>query len=396
MARRFIAGATPGEALKTVLKLRRRRIAYTADLLGEAVISEAEAEAYQQTCIDLIRGLAAPLAAEPEIPQIDRDDHGPIPRVNLSLKLTSLTPRFDALHAEKTTERVLARLRPILRTAREVGAYVHVDMEQYAHKDLTLAIFRNVLSEPEFRDWADVGVVAQAYLTETERDLHDLAAWVRERGTPVTIRLVKGAYWDYEVVYARQQGWPVPVFEEKWATDASYERCATFLMERHDWLRPALGSHNVRSLSYALAVAEELGVPSAAYEVQMLHGMGEPIQRAFVERGLRLRVYTPYGAMLPGMAYLVRRLLENTSNESFLKASFTAHARVEDLLRNPEEVGAMWGRKHPSAVRSPAVSAALPPFRNEPLTDFTRPEARDAMRAAPARRSGTSSAGRIR
>ena len=231
-------GETPAEALATVRALRRQRLAFTADLLGEAVISEPEAEAYQQTCLDLLRGLAGPLAAEPEIPQIDRDDRGPIPRANLSLKLTSLTARFDALHAEATADRVAARLRPILRTARELGAYVHVDMEQYAHKDLTYAIFRSVLTEPEFRDWPDVGIVAQAYLPETEADLAALADWAERRGTPVTVRLVKGAYWDYEVVLARQLGWPVPVYQRKWETDACYERCSRFLMEHHE-LAPA-------------------------------------------------------------------------------------------------------------------------------------------------------------
>src|SRR5262249_48895586 len=160
---------------------------------------------------------AGPLAAVPEVAQIDRDDRGPIPRVNLSLKLTSLTARFDALHAETTTARVADRLRPILRLAREVGAYVHVDMEQYSHKDLTYQIFGSVLAESDFRDWPDVGIVAQAYVPEAEGDLHALDEWVRKRGTPVTVRLVKGAYWDYEVVLARQLGWPVPVFEEKWA-----------------------------------------------------------------------------------------------------------------------------------------------------------------------------------
>src|SRR3954470_22819033 len=123
MARRFIAGETPDEAFRTIRRLRRRKLAFTADLLGEAIISEAEAEAYQRTCIELIRGVAGPLADEPEIPQIDRDDRGPIPRANLSLKLTSLTARFDALHAETTEARVAERLRPILRAAREVGAY---------------------------------------------------------------------------------------------------------------------------------------------------------------------------------------------------------------------------------------------------------------------------------
>ena len=112
-------------------------------------------------------------------------------------------------------------------------------------------------------------------------------------------------------------------------------------MEHQRRLRPALGSHNVRSLAHALASAEALGVPVDGYEVQMLHGMGEPIQRALAGMGLRVRVYTPYGAMLPGMAYLVRRLLENTSNESFLKASNSDRSAVDALLREPREVGSM-------------------------------------------------------
>src|SRR5947209_8603483 len=184
MAHRFIAGSTPAEAFETVKRLRDRGVGFTADLLGEAVISEAEAEAYQATCIDLVRGLAPRLAAMPEEPRLDRSPTGPIPRVNLSLKLTSLVPHFDALHAEATARQVADRLRPILRVARENSAFVNVDMEQYAHKDLTYSIFRQVLDEPEFRDWPDVGIVAQAYLPEAEGDLHALEAWVRERGTP--------------------------------------------------------------------------------------------------------------------------------------------------------------------------------------------------------------------
>ena len=382
MARRFIAGENPVEALATVRSLRRQTAAFTADLLGEAVINDHEADVYQTTCLDLLRGLAGPLAAEPEIPVIDRDDRGPIPRANLSLKLTSLTARFDALHAEATARRVAARLRPILRTARDLGAYVHVDMEQFAHKGLTHAIFRSVLTEPEFRDWPDAGIVVQAYLPDAEADLAMLRDWAEKRGAPITIRLVKGAYWDYEVLLARQFGWPVPVYQRKWESDACYERCSRFLLANHRWLRPAFGSHNIRSLAHAMAAAEALGVPLNGYEVQVLHGMGGPIQRA--ARGNRVRVYTPYGAMLPGMAYLVRRLLENTSNESFLKASVGANVRVDDLLRDPEEIGAMWF-KNASPRPSLPPTADLPPFQNEPTTDFTRPDARTPMRDALAR-----------
>ena len=148
-------------------------------------------------------------------------------------------------------------------------------------------------------------------------------------------------------------------------------------MENHDHLRPALGSHNIRSLAYAMAVAEALRVPVDAYEIQMLHGMGTPIERALTRRGRRVRVYTPYGAMLPGMAYLVRRLLENTSNESFLKASTAGRSEIDHLLRNPEELLPMWPAK-----RKTRPSGLLAPFQNDPITDFTRPEARAAIQAA--------------
>jgi RHH-type proline utilization regulon transcriptional repressor/proline dehydrogenase/delta 1-pyrroline-5-carboxylate dehydrogenase len=386
MGKKFIAGATPDEALKTVLALRRRKLAFTADLLGEAVISEAEADIYQQTCLDLIRGLDQPLKSSPEIPLIDRDSAGPMPRVNLSLKLSSLTAQFDPIHAESSIERVAARLRPILRTARELGAYVHVDMEQYTYRALSYELFCQVLAEPEFRDWPDVGIVVQAYQPDAEPELRMLRDWAERRGAPITIRLVKGAYWDYEVLSARRLGWPEPVYLRKWQSDAAYERCTRYLFDNHDWLRPAFGSHNIRSLSHAIAVAESRGVSPAAYELQTLFGMGDVIQRALVARGHRVRVYTPYGAMLPGMAYLVRRLLENTSNESFLKASFSERTKIDDLLRNPEEIGAMLTRakrkKSDGATASASAATVLKPFQNEPPTDFAKAANRDRMRQA--------------
>ena len=286
------------------------------------------------------------------------------------------------------------RLRPILRTARELGAYVHVDMEQYTYRALSYDLFRRVLSEPEFRDWPDVGIVVQAYQPEAEAELAMLRDWVDSRGTPITIRLVKGAYWDYEVLTARRLGWPEPVYLQKWQSDAMFERCSRFLLENHARLRPAFGSHNVRSLAHAIATAEALGIPKAGFELQMLHGMGDVIQEALVARGHRVRVYTPYGAMLPGMAYLVRRLLENTSNESFLKASLSERASIDDLLRNPEEIGSMFSRTRRSRPQAPTAAAELPPFRNEPSP--TSPGPRTARPwPGPSRTSGTGSASPI-
>jgi RHH-type proline utilization regulon transcriptional repressor/proline dehydrogenase/delta 1-pyrroline-5-carboxylate dehydrogenase len=255
-------------------------------------------------------------------------------------------------------------------------------MEQYTYRALSYDLFRRVLSEPEFRDWPDVGIVVQAYQPEAEAELAMLRDWVESRGTPITIRLVKGAYWDYEVLTARRLGWPEPVFLRKWQSDAMFEQCARFMLENHTKLRPAFGSHNVRSLAHAIATAEALGIPKAGFELQTLHGMGDLIQEALVARGHRVRVYTPYGAMLPGMAYLVRRLLENTSNESFLKASLSERASIDDLLRNPEEIGSMLLRTRRPRTQVAAPAAELTPFRNEPVVDFARAENREAMAKA--------------
>jgi RHH-type proline utilization regulon transcriptional repressor/proline dehydrogenase/delta 1-pyrroline-5-carboxylate dehydrogenase len=380
MASRFIAGDSAQHVLPAILRMRHNHRAFTVDMLGEAILSDPEADAYQAECLRLLDGLTRGLEAEPTIPQIDRDDRGPLPRVNLSLKLTSLAPRFDPLYTDASKRDALNRLRPVLRRAREVGAYVHVDMEFYAVKDLTLELFREVLMEPEFRDWPDAGIVIQAYLKDALGDLEMLRDWAARRGAPVTIRLVKGAYWDFETTHCRQVGWPVPVFEHKPDTDANYERCSRLLLESREHLRPAFGSHNVRSISNVLATAESLRMPPGAFELQMLYGMGGALEQALVDRGYRVRIYTPVGQMLPGMAYLVRRLLENTSNDSFLRASRLDNRPASLLLSDPAEEPSPMSRTDRRDARTP--SGKLPPFANEPPTDFSRAENREAMARA--------------
>jgi RHH-type proline utilization regulon transcriptional repressor/proline dehydrogenase/delta 1-pyrroline-5-carboxylate dehydrogenase len=386
LARRFIAGNNIEQALAAIARLRRRKLAFTVDLLGEATITEAEAEQHQREYIHLIEGLSRPVQGWRTIDLIDRGPDGPLPRVNVSLKLTSLYSQFDAIDPEGTSRAVRGRLRPIFESARRHGAFINFDMEQYAHKDLTLRIFREVLEEEPFRDWTDVGIAMQAYLHDCERDLHALADWARRRGAAVWVRLIKGAYWDYETVRAAQENWPVPVFTRKADTDANFERLARFLLENHAVLRPAFGSHNIRSLAYVLACAQGLGLPPGSFEVQMLYGMAEPLKGALASLGQRVRVYTPYGELLPGMAYLVRRLLENTANDSFLRASFTEHVPEEQLLMNPKEASVV--RSPWSVVSSGKADATdhglrtTDSFENEPLSDFSTEQARQAMQAA--------------
>ena len=385
MAQRFIAGATPAEALTAIRKLRRQSLAFTLDLLGEATLSEEEAAAYQQRYLDLLTSLAAAASSWEPMEVIDTDHAGPIPRVNVSVKLTALYSQFDAIDPERSTAWVKERLRPILRTAREVGAFVTVDMEQYRYKDLTLRVCKEILEEDEFRAWPHAGIVLQAYLRETEQDLHDLLAWVKTRGTPISVRLVRGAYWDYETVIARQRHWPLPVFIRKWETDLNFERLATVLLEHYQFVRPAIATHNIRSIAQALAASRRLGLPERAIEFQMLYGMGDAIKAALVQLGQRVRVYAPFGELLPGMGYLVRRLLENTSNDSFLRQSFVEHAAVDELLRSPfdsaqdsPEEERVNGSDTPADDRSPAHDG----FRNEPELDFAQEENRRRLREA--------------
>ena len=373
MARRFIAGTSVSEVLSAITALRTQGFAFTLDLLGEAVISEAEAEAYQASYLELIDGLAPIVNAWPENAQTDFDHEGAIPRVNVSVKLSALVSHFRPMDVVGTSNAVKERLRPLLRKAREQQAYLHVDMEQYSYKNLTLEIFKQTLMEEEFRDWSDVGIVVQAYLPDAERDLAGLLEWSRNRGNPVWIRLVKGAYWDYETVVAHSRNWPTPVFQEKWESDDSYERLTKTLLENYTLLRPAFGSHNLRSLSYAVACARQLQVPEGAFELQMLYGMAEEQARVFSESGHRVRIYTPFGELMPGMAYLVRRLLENTSNDSFLRQSYDESVKIEDLLMKPADVAQKTARKKPFP---------MPEFVNEAVADFSREEVRDAMLTA--------------
>jgi RHH-type proline utilization regulon transcriptional repressor/proline dehydrogenase/delta 1-pyrroline-5-carboxylate dehydrogenase len=396
-ARRFIAGTTAAEVLAAAMRERKLRRAFTLDLLGEAVTSEPAADAYLAQYLALIEQMAPVANAWEEVPQIDRAELAPLPRVNVSIKLSALDPRFDPIDPVGTTRRVARRLRELLRVARRHRAHVHVDMEAYQSKDLTLAIFKQVLLEDEFRDLADVGIVIQCYLRDAEADLEQLCQWVRVRQTPVWIRLVKGAYWDYETVYAALMGWPVPVYQQKWESDACYERATRFVLRHRHLLRPALGSHNVRSLAHGLAVARHMGLSRSAVEVQMLYGMGDLEKQALAEMGYRVRVYMPYGELIPGMAYLVRRLLENTSNDSFLRAAVT-DLPPQELLANPAQAhavarsGAAFAAEaaagtpahstrppHQAAIKEPHL---MEPFQNEPPADFARDQVRRAFVAA--------------
>jgi RHH-type proline utilization regulon transcriptional repressor/proline dehydrogenase/delta 1-pyrroline-5-carboxylate dehydrogenase len=313
MAHRFIAGATPTAALPSLRRLAKHAIGHSVDLLGEATLSDVEADAYEARYLALLQTLAA------DIDQVaPRGEHWRgVPAINISVKSSALCPHFEPAAPEHVSAVVRERLRQLLRLARQVGAFINFDMEQYRYKDLVQRIFADLILEPEFADFGDVGIVVQAYLKDALSDLGRLEGMAKRREVPLTVRLVKGAYWDEERIVASQSSWPVPVFEEKAETDRSFEDCTDALLGAWPNLRPAFGTHNPRSIAQAIAKARAAGFADSDIEFQMLYGMAEGVRAAVAADGYRTRVYIPVGEIIPGMAYLVRRLLENSSNQAW-------------------------------------------------------------------------------
>jgi RHH-type proline utilization regulon transcriptional repressor/proline dehydrogenase/delta 1-pyrroline-5-carboxylate dehydrogenase len=324
------------------------------------------------------------VAAFPENPRLQSDHLGPIPKTNVSIKVSSLSARINPADFDGALGNLLAALRPILEAAAKANVFVNFDMEQRALKDLTIELFKRCCETIDF----PAGLAMQAYLRSGERDAANLIEWARRSGRQVTVRLIKGAYWDYETTHAAQMNWPVPVWEQKGETDACFERMTDQFVEQvpraagEAGVKLALGSHNLRSIAHALAAVKKRELPDSAIEFQMLRGMADELKGALVERGYRVREYLPVGQLVPGMAYLVRRLLENTSNESWLRAGFSDGADASQLLAAPKVASTVLEPSAPDqdgdgAQRLPATS-----FHNERLRDFSDAAVRDAFAKA--------------
>ena len=358
-SRIFIAGETPDEALLELRRLWKLGSSFTVDILGEAALSEKEAKRY----LDLYLALADTIAAEVKgWPAHDPDREDIFPRFNISVKISSLFSRIGPVNYDESVEIVKERLRPVFRKVRDDNGFVNLDMEMYALKNITIDAFTGLMGEDEFSGWQGAGLALQAYLPETRDDLERLSRWAGENNRRITVRLVKGAYWEYETVMARQKGWPLPVFSAKGYTDWSFERCVELMLENHDCIVAAIATHNVRSLAFSMAAAERLGVPPGGLEFQMLYGMAEPVKKAVRAMGYGIREYVPMGELIPGMAYLVRRLLENTSNEGFLARAFVVGESREALLVAPPP---------PPPYIAPEPKSGIEAFSNEPPLDFS-------------------------
>jgi RHH-type proline utilization regulon transcriptional repressor/proline dehydrogenase/delta 1-pyrroline-5-carboxylate dehydrogenase len=336
MAHRFIVGETPASAVRVLRGLWDHGVASSVDLLGEATVTTSEADRYAARCTAALEEIAVESPRWPPRPVLEEDSAGPIRRTNVSVKISALTPLLKPDAPALGKRDAAARLRPLLRRADELGAHVHIDMESLDSREAVLDLVLEVLSEPEFSSGPSAGMVLQAYLRDSPEQLDRVLAWARSatREVPLTVRLVKGAYWDHELVEAVQEGWPVPVFEVKADCDRNFEELTRRLLDARPYVRVAVASHNLRSVSHAIAYNRASGGEDVDLELQVLRGLGDELQDALATRGFRVRTYCPVGDLVAGMAYLVRRLLENTSNESFLSEQARG-VPLDELLAAP-------------------------------------------------------------
>lgn len=372
MAKQFIVGENAGDTIKNLTKMRKEGFTFVIDILGEATVNEDEAEEYVESYLTLLENLKKVqnewTAIEPGDGNPDLD-WGHSPKINIAVKPSALYSQAKPKNFDGSVDKFYTRMKRILEKVIELDGYLCVDMESYKYKDITIEMYKKL--KTDFPDYPYLGIVLQSYLKETDEDLKNLISWARAEKFNLSIRLVKGAYWDYETVLSKQMGWKNPLYLEKAETDAAFERHAGIILENHDICHLACASHNIRSISAVLEIAEELNVPESGYEFQVLYGMAEPVRKGLKNIAGRIRLYAPYGDMIPGMAYLVRRLLENTSNDSFLKQTFADGGEIDSLLKNPMDV---LPENKPGT--QPSGNQL---FINEPMVDFKNKKHRSAF-----------------
>ena len=327
MGHQFVLGQTMKEALKRSRQQFRQGNTYSYDMLGEAALTRADAARYTRAYADAIEAVGATDAAT----------NAPMPSV--SIKLSALHPRYCVGQQQRVMDELVATVIGLVRLARTHNVAITIDAEEAARLELSLAVFEAVYTSPESRGWGGLGIVVQAYSRRALPTLYWLTQLSEQQGDVIPVRLVKGAYWDAEIKLAQQLGLEdYPVFTLKSNTDVSYLACARYLLSDNTAgkLFPQFATHNAHTLTSLLAMAN-----GRAFECQRLHGMGEALYDTLLEsapKGLYCRIYAPVGAHRDLLPYLVRRLLENGANSSFVHQLLDARVPPERMSRHPISV----------------------------------------------------------
>ncbi|MBW8041553.1 MAG: hypothetical protein FVQ85_16375 [Planctomycetes bacterium] len=337
VAHQFIIASQVDQTVSKLCKLRQKDgFAFTLDILGEDTATDQQVGQYIEKYFQLLAGLKT--AQQNWAPLANGDsllDWGSAPKINISVKPSALDSHPDPDDLQATVSRMFERLSPLYRIVVQLGGFLCIDIETRALRRITFELYRRLRSDPQFRNYPHLGLTMQVYFKDADAELDKMLAWARVEKLPISIRLVKGAYWEYEIAAAEKARAPVPVYTIKTETDLAFERAAQTILKNHDICHLACASHNIRSVCSVLALARALNVPQNRSEFQVLYGMAESFRKALLGIAGRVRLYCPQGQLIAAMAYLVRRLIENTSSESFMHLTFAEHTDIDRLLENP-------------------------------------------------------------
>ncbi len=342
-------------------------------MLGEGARTQAAAERYFALYEEAIAAVGAAADAEGDRPET---------RSSVSIKLSALHPRYEDVHWLRLERELLPRLVHLAERARDAGIQLTIDAEEADRLDVSLTLFARLATDSNLAGWNGLGLAVQAYQKRAPHVVAFITALAEETGRRIPVRLVKGAYWDSEIKHAQELGVPdFPVWTRKAATDACYLACAHALFAAGERIYPQFATHN----AYTLAAVRAMAPRNADYEFQRLHGMGHVLYRAaeeqWGENAFRLRTYAPVGAHRDLLPYLVRRLLENGANSSFVNRFLDAETPAAALAANPfEELKALSPRRHPRIAPPPALYGPRRP--NSAGLNLQQPQEREPLLAA--------------
>ncbi len=337
MGTQFVMGTTIDKAVERAVELENKGFTYSYDMLGEGARTMADAERYFQSYLMAINVIGK--AAQ---------NRGPFKSPGISVKLSAIHPRYEFSHRDRVMDELVPKLKQLALAAKSYNISFTVDAEEADRLDLSMDIIEAVFSDPDLAGWEGFGLAIQAY---SKRCFH-LVEWLRELtvkvGRKLMVRLVKGAYWDTEVKISQTEGHSdFPVFSRKPSTDVSYHACARKLLEYRDTIYPMFATHN----AYSVATILEMAPDRQGYEFQRLHGMGDALYDQVVSADkVPCRIYAPVGEHSDLLAYLVRRLLENGANSSFVNNIIDENIPIELLLKDPVELVRSWKQRRNTQI----------------------------------------------
>ncbi|MEP2619090.1 MAG: bifunctional proline dehydrogenase/L-glutamate gamma-semialdehyde dehydrogenase PutA [Marinomonas sp.] len=326
MGHQFVLGRDIKEALSRGKGYRDKGYTYSFDMLGEAALTAADANKYLTSY-------------ERAIESVGKDTYNQKHRPTISIKLSALHPRYEVGSEERVMTELFDSVKGLITKARALNVGITIDAEEADRLELSLHLFEKLYRDETTRGWGLFGLVVQAYSKRALPVLAWLAALAKEQGDRIPVRLVKGAYWDSEIKLCQQRGINgYPVYTRKEATDVSYLACAHFLLSEHTRANifPQFASHNAHTIATIHCLAQQLGATSDEFEFQRLHGMGDALYNHLIkENDICVRIYAPVGSHKDLLPYLVRRLLENGANSSFVHRLIDASYPIEDLVDHP-------------------------------------------------------------